>query len=240
MSAAIWHDLECGSYRQDLPLWHELARTYGGPVLDVGAGTGRVSLNLARAGIEVVALDSDPLLLAELSARADGLPVRTAVADARSFSLNARFPLIIVPMQTIQLLGGSAGRRLFLSAARDHLADGGALAIALADAEDFEEFQWHKGDPVPLPDVDERDGIVYNSQPTAVRRDGTVFVLERERSTVSPEGLLERTQDSITLDALSLGELDADAVACGLELRDRRLIEPTAEHIGSQVVIAGA
>src|SRR4051794_40089314 len=48
---ALWHDLECGAYREDLALWHTLAGVTGGPVLDVGAGTGRVSLDLAARGV---------------------------------------------------------------------------------------------------------------------------------------------------------------------------------------------
>ena len=58
-----WHDVECGGYRADLPLWRELARAEAGPVLDVGAGTGRVALDLARAGHSVTALDREPELL---------------------------------------------------------------------------------------------------------------------------------------------------------------------------------
>ena len=58
MSLAVrWHDLECGGYDVDLPLWRELAAEAGGPVLDVGAGTGRVALDLARRGVAVTALD---------------------------------------------------------------------------------------------------------------------------------------------------------------------------------------
>ena len=56
---AIWHDLECGAYAEDLPLWRSLASTYGDPVLDVGAGTGRVALDLARRGHRVTALDRE-------------------------------------------------------------------------------------------------------------------------------------------------------------------------------------
>ena len=44
----VWHDVECGRYSADLALWRELAAREPGPVLDVGAGTGRVALD-ARA-----------------------------------------------------------------------------------------------------------------------------------------------------------------------------------------------
>ena len=63
----IWHDLECGRYEQDLPLWLSWPPNTSSrvkPMLDVGAGTGRVTLALARAGHRVVALDTDPQLLA--------------------------------------------------------------------------------------------------------------------------------------------------------------------------------
>jgi len=82
---AIWHDLECGGYSEDLALWRELADRSGGPVLDVGAGTGRVTLELAAHDVEVVALDIDEPLLAALEVRAAELPVATVLADARQF-----------------------------------------------------------------------------------------------------------------------------------------------------------
>src|SRR6476659_9320509 len=137
---AVWHDLECGGYTEDLPLWSELAARSGGPVLDVGAGTGRVTLDLASGGVAVVALDVEGALLAALAHRAGGLPVETVVADARRFELDRRFPLIVVPMQTLQLLGGPDGRAAFLRRALAHLEPGGLLAATLADAMDcFDE-----------------------------------------------------------------------------------------------------
>ena len=50
--AVIWHDIENGSYSADLPLWLELAAEAGGPVLDLGAGTGRVARALHGGGHE--------------------------------------------------------------------------------------------------------------------------------------------------------------------------------------------
>jgi SAM-dependent methyltransferase len=236
--SVIWHDLECGRYRQDLGFWQELAARSGGPILDVGAGTGRVTLELARAGHEVTALDLHPELLRELARRAEGLPVRTVAADARSFAVPERFALCVVPMQTIQLLGGRDGRRQFLARARAHLVPGGLLAVALAD--ELEVFEVEPGDGGPLPDVDEVDGVVYSSQPTAVRAGQDVFVLERRREIVSPSGELSREQDVIHLDRLQPAQLEEEARTAGLTVHPRHAIGPTQDYVGSVVVMLGA
>jgi SAM-dependent methyltransferase len=234
--AVIWHDLECGSYVQDLGLWLELAAAQGSPVLDIGAGTGRVTLPLARAGHEVVALDLDAGLLRELALRARGLPVETVLADARDFGLPGRsFALCVVPMQTIQLLGGREQRAAFLRRAAMHLRPGGMLAIAIA--QDLEEFEWHDGDGEPLPDMVELDGAVYFSQPTAVRRRGRTYVLERVRETVHPSGRRDRQEDRVALDSLSASRLLREGAQAGLRALTTRHIPPTVEHVGSEVVI---
>src|SRR5205085_9457771 len=99
-----------GGYDADLPLWRELAASAGGAVLEIGAGTGRVTLDLARRKHPVTALDCDGELLAALANRAADLPVDTVTADAREFVLGGRYGVCLVPMQTIQLLGGPEGR----------------------------------------------------------------------------------------------------------------------------------
>src|SRR5436309_5236275 len=109
-----------------------LAAKHGDPVLEIGAETGRVAIDLARRGHRVTALDHDAELQAELSRRAKGLELATVLADARAFELDQRFALCLMPMQTIQLLGGLDGRRACLECARDHLEKGGVLAAALA------------------------------------------------------------------------------------------------------------
>ncbi len=237
----IWHDLECGRYRQDLELWAQLADDSGDPVLDVGAGTGRVTLDLARRGHRVVALDLDAELLGALHARAGALDapaassVATVQADAREFDLgDERFALCIVPMQTIQLLDGQAGRRAFLDRARIHLVPGGMLAVAIAPA--FEEFVWREGTAVPLPDIVELDETVYASQPTAVRVAGDQVILERHREVIDAAGGRCVSEDRIALDLLSAASLIADGVAVGLHAADTHTIAETDEHVGSLVV----
>jgi SAM-dependent methyltransferase len=248
MSTVVWHDVECGSYVEDLALWRSLAAEHGDPVLDVGAGTGRVTLDLAAAGYRVTALDRDPELLAALEHRRLGRnrdivtvssQVTTVVADARDFDLGeTRFPLVIVPMQTIQLLGGPEGRADFLRCARRHLKPGGALAVAIAEALDL--YVVVDGMPMPLPDVREVDGIVYSSQPTAVRADGSGFVLERRREIVGLQGDMTVEENVIRLDRLTMRGLEREGVAVGFERGGRAHVPATEDYSGSEVVVLRA
>jgi len=236
--SVIWHDVECGGYAQDLPLWRSLADDHGDPVLDVGAGTGRIALDLGRRGYEVVALDHDPALVAELARRAGDLSVTAITADAREFDLGRRFALCIVPMQTIQLLGGADGRRAFLECARRHLQPGGLLAVAIAPELDL--FEVVDGGLAPLPDIREVDGVVYSSLPTAVRADREGFVLERRRERISASGSRSVEQDVIRLDRLTGNELESEAQAVGLHRAGRAAVAATDDYVGSEVVLLRA
>jgi SAM-dependent methyltransferase len=230
----IWHDLECGGYGADMGLWRALAAEYGDPVLDVGAGTGRIALELARRGHRVTALDNDPVLLGELARRAGGEAINTVVADARNFELRQRFSLIIVPMQTIQVLGGSHDRRRFLACAAHHLRPGGVTAIAITER--LEQFSAGDGLPLPTPDMREIDGVVYSSQATAVREEREAYVLERLRERIGIDGRRTAQHDVARLSRLTAAQLEDEAREVGLSPAGRELVPATADHVGSVVV----
>jgi SAM-dependent methyltransferase len=245
----VWHDLECGGYRADLALWRELAARAGGRTLDVGAGSGRVSLDLARAGGDVTALDLDPALLAALAQRAQrlGLSVPTVCADARSFSLPQRdYALCLVPMQTIQLLGGAEGRVAFLRRAREHLRPGATVACAILAA--LEPFDCARGTVGPAAERIELDGLLYLSRATRVSELETSIEIERERRVLpdparapvaGPPQQRGPERDVIALDRVGAEELERDAHAAGLRPVARHDIPATEEHVGSVVVVLG-
>jgi SAM-dependent methyltransferase len=233
MSHLVWHDLECGGYAADLALWRWLAGRERGPVLDVGAGAGRVALALGRQGVEVVALDRDPELLQALLERAAGLPVSTVCADARDFELGRRFGLILAPMQTVQLLEGDEGRAAFLRCAAAHLAPDGLLAAAVA--EELEAYS--DALALPEPDVGEAGGWTWRSHPIAVRDDGARITIERIRETIAPGGERDAERDVVHLDRVSADEFEDQARDAGLRPERRRVIPPTEDYIGSTVVL---
>jgi SAM-dependent methyltransferase len=239
----LWHDLECGTYAADLPLWRELAANPArpaGPILDVGAGTGRVALDLARAGHEVIALDRDEVLLGALRERAEGeaLGVGTAVGDARDFALKRAFALVLAPMQTVQLLGGPEGLEGFVRCAAAHLRPGGLLAAALAEAVPFAQ---DAGLDLPPPDMLQTDGWLYASQPIAVRADpeGGAW-LERRREAVAPDGARTVDVDRILLDTVTPAALIAAGLRAGLRPLPVCAVEATKDHVGSDVVVLEA
>ena len=91
------------------------------------------------------------------------------------------------------------------------------LAIAIAD--ELEPFDADADALVvaPLPDVCERDGVVYSSRPTAIRERDGGFVLERRRETVSAGGELTVELDEVALDSVSAETLEREGADAGLQ-----------------------
>lgn len=115
------------------------ARAAGGPVLELGSGTGRVAMAIAAAGIEVVGLElSEPMrALAEAKKALAPEAVRRVVSfvagDMTDFDLGRRFRLIVIPLRGFQELLTVSHQRAALARIRDHLAGDGRLIMDLAD-----------------------------------------------------------------------------------------------------------
>jgi SAM-dependent methyltransferase len=234
----VWHDLECGAYRADLPLWLELADAHPhGAILDIGAGTGRVALELARHGRRVIALDRDPVLLCALRRRTEGLDVETLCADARSFALprDEQIALCVAPMQTVQLLGGPDGRAAFLRRVRATLAPSGLLACAIVV--ELEPFDCAEDSSGPSPETCRLGDTLYTSQATRVEVGPGTIAIERHRHTDRPTAA---ERDLIELDRIDAVQLEREGSALGLRPAPALHVPPTADHSGSTVVMLRA
>jgi SAM-dependent methyltransferase len=205
-------------------------------VLDLGAGTGRVALDLAAAGHEVTALDSDALLLDELARRAEAhdLRVTCLMADARHITGIGSFALVIAPMQFLQIMGGASGRAGLLAGVAGCLGPGGTFAAAIAD---LDEAIAAEDAPPQVPDVGQRGDWIYSSLPLDVRPEPGGVAVEWLRQTVSPGGDLTEQRHTQLLDSLTPDELEAEAATHGLRQVERRDVPETAVYIGSMVVV---
>lgn len=230
--ATIWHDVECGSYAADLPLWEELAARGEGPVLELGCGTGRVALHLARRGHTVIGLDRDPELLAALISRAEGLSLSTIESDASDFEAGEPAALVLAPTHLLQLLPDSGQRLECLRRIAKTLRPGGLLAAAI-----IESMPEPDGAPPPLPDVREVDGWVYSSLAVEAAVGPGEIVVRRLRQLVSPEGSLSEEPNEVRIATFTAEALEAEAATCGLVPAGRREIPPTTMHEGSLVVL---
>lgn len=232
--AAIWHDVECGAYAADLRVWEQLADRCGDPVLELGAGTGRLATHLARHGHRVIGLDYDEELIAAQRERSVGLPVTPLLADARGFELPEPVALALAPMQLLQMLADRAERLSCLDSIAGQLLPGGRVAAAIVEGMPEPE----EGEPL-LPDVREIDGWIYSSLPLEAVVGPEHIHVRRLRQKVSPAGELTDAPDQVTICTLTAGQLEAEAAEVGLVPIERLTIDATADHVGSTVVVLG-
>jgi len=102
-------------------------------VLELTAGTGRVTVPLAKAGVKVTALDISHELLASLrkKCREEKVSVETVEADMRKFGLGRKFPLIIMPFQSLSELVSHADHEATFRQVRAHLEEGGRFIVTI-------------------------------------------------------------------------------------------------------------
>lgn len=120
-------DYEAAGHGADVDFYLAEARATGGPVLEMGCGTGRVLLPVARAGVEIVGVDSSPRMLGRLEAALAREPeevrrrVRLARGDLRHARVPGEFELVTAPFRVIQHLVARADQRAWLANVARHL-----------------------------------------------------------------------------------------------------------------------
>jgi len=133
--AAVYDQVAEYATRGDVDFFVREALESGGEVLELGCGTGRVLLPVARAGIGVIGLDlSEPMLevlRGKLAAETQGVRRRVQLlrGDLRDFDLGRRFALITLPFRPFQHLLSVEEQMSCLECAGRHLAPGGRLIL---------------------------------------------------------------------------------------------------------------
>ena len=214
--ADLYEAEHCG-WTHDLDLYRALAARAGGPVLELGCGSGRVGIAVAEAGYEVHGIDtSNPMLaIARDKVRGRRLPVTFASGDMRRFDSRRAFGLVFCALDTLLHLQSRADLHDTLAAAYGALRPGGLLAFDILN---------------PAPDVlAMRDGVMRRQSAFAGpgNTEVTHFVcwdIDPTTQTIdtshfydwlSDDGLVRRRTTSFRLRYLQRDEVEDDLQAAG-------------------------
>jgi SAM-dependent methyltransferase len=132
--------------RRDVPFWRTLATQAGGPVLELGCGTGRIVVPLGRAGAQVIGIDRSEAMLARARQRVRRAKLQGRVqlirGDIRHLPFRHDFPLVVAPYGILQSLLRERDLKATLEAVRDVLEPGGTFGMELvADLPSWREYR---------------------------------------------------------------------------------------------------
>jgi SAM-dependent methyltransferase len=128
---------------EDRSFFLEVIHSYGGPVLDVGCGTGRTLLDFMQQGIDIDGVDVSPEMLALCKQKADksGLKPNLQLQKMEELDLPRKYRCIMVPSSSFQLLIDPALPPLAMRRFHEHLVSGGVLVMPFMTL-------WKEGDPL--------------------------------------------------------------------------------------------
>lgn len=150
---ARYYDAEHTDKTDDLVLYSQLAEEYGGPILDIGCGTGRVMFHLAQEGYTVAGIDSEEAMLERAKFRLDAFPfIRDRLtfyhADVLTFDLEQRFKLVLLSYNSLMHFHEQADQLALLRRLRQWIEPDGLLVVDLPNA--GETFATQDSDAITL------------------------------------------------------------------------------------------
>jgi len=231
------YDEQYKNYRDDLRFYNDLAQDYGSPVLELGAGTARVSLSLAKAGHRVKGIELSEAMIQKATKRIEDANLSNKItlecSDMRDFDLGETFPLIIAPFNALMHLYTLKDQDNAFASVRKHLAKGGLFAFDLYNP-NFENLeQLTKVDEWDSVGGDNSDLFLYQSDD----RDKQVVTSTYYLDSVNEEGFLQRNKAVLTQRYYYRFELERALMQAGFQhLRifgdfDRSRYETTARHL---------
>jgi SAM-dependent methyltransferase len=147
------YDAWSRSVVEDVPFYLEEARRSGGPVVELGVGTGRIAVPIACDGIGVIGIDSSPGMLEVCAehARLAGVELDLRLGDLRDPPVDEAVPLVIIPFRSLLHLHANEERRLALRAIRRLLRPEGRFVfdVFTPSREDIDEThgRWLEREP---------------------------------------------------------------------------------------------
>ena len=125
------YDPWSASVVEDVGFYLEEARRSGGPIVELGVGTGRIAVPIAADGIRVIGIDSSRAMLEVCARRAAlaGVDLDLRVGDLREPPVTERVPLVICPFRSLLHMHSDDDRRQVLASVRDLLVPGGRFVF---------------------------------------------------------------------------------------------------------------
>jgi SAM-dependent methyltransferase len=203
---APFYDLEFGTYEDDLPLYRAFAAHAGGPILELGCGTGRALIPLAADGYRVTGVDLSPamLALAHSAAQAQGLAGRISLVeqDIRTLTglLDNHFTLAFSAINSFLHLETQEDQIAALSAAARCLQPGGIFIADLFPPHpdiliEYDGRLVHAGTFRDEGSGERIDKFSSSTLDQAEQQIDTTFFYDRQR----PDGTVVRTAASFVL-----------------------------------------
>lgn len=193
-----YYDAETAGYSDDILVYAMLAERFGGPLLDVGCGTGRVAFALARKDIAVTGIDTSGPMLERAQARAarEGIEptqIEWRQADVTKLALDERFGLAVFAYNGFMHLLEQEQQMAALKQLAAHLKMGGGLAIDIANPVEMFRVEDTPGLVLERVFTDPQTGLTVMQQSLAgVNRATQVMSLTWIYDRIGPNGAVFR------------------------------------------------